>query len=100
MRIRKDYLEYGVVVHDGQGVVGTERYRQRIFARRRHSQIDRDIREGKVEEHKLLDALIERAKEYCEARGHKVCRQLLCSAPLSTDVEHSLDLSLCRSNSA
>jgi alpha,alpha-trehalose phosphorylase (configuration-retaining) len=55
MRFTNGRREYAVVIHDGMGVVGSER----------------DVREGDVPSD-LIDRILDRAKEYAKARGHRV----------------------------
>lgn len=54
-----------MVVHDGMGVVGQER----------------EVREGSMPED-LVGAIINRAKEYSQARGHRVTSVVLLARRL------------------
>ncbi|PVF99627.1 UDP-Glycosyltransferase/glycogen phosphorylase [Serendipita vermifera] len=58
LRIQEDQTEYAVVVHDGMGVVGSEH--------------DVHHRSGQVSSQDITNVLLERAKEYCRARGHTI----------------------------
>jgi hypothetical protein len=55
MRISNHKREYALAVHDGMGLVGSEL----------------DVREGEVPDN-LVSLIIDRAKEYAKARGHRV----------------------------
>jgi hypothetical protein len=61
LRIHEDRTEYAVVIHDGMGVVGSEH--------------DVHHRSGQVTSQDITNRLLERAKEYCLARGHTVRAQ-------------------------
>ncbi|KZV97732.1 UDP-Glycosyltransferase/glycogen phosphorylase [Exidia glandulosa HHB12029] len=64
MRFTNNTREYAVVIHDGMGVVGSER----------------DVHHGDMPGD-LVDKIIERAKEYAAARGHRIA-MLAVSGPL------------------
>lgn len=55
MRIYEDRREYALVMHDGMGVVGSER----------------DIIEEEIPDD-LVDRILKRVKEYATARGHRI----------------------------
>ncbi|KZT23666.1 glycosyltransferase family 4 protein [Neolentinus lepideus HHB14362 ss-1] len=57
LRVRDNQVEYAVIVHDGRGSVGSE-----------HDV--RSFKEG-ANQH-VMDTILDRAKEYCKARGHKI----------------------------
>ncbi|TFK46849.1 UDP-Glycosyltransferase/glycogen phosphorylase [Heliocybe sulcata] len=58
LRVRDHQVEYAVIVHDGMGSVGSE-HDVRAFER------GTDGRE-------VMDVILNRAREYSEARGHKI----------------------------
>jgi hypothetical protein len=62
MRISDNKREYALAVHDGMGLVGSEL----------------DVREGEVPDN-LVSLIIDRAKEYAKARGHRVSVFHFCS---------------------
>ncbi|EIN08341.1 UDP-Glycosyltransferase/glycogen phosphorylase [Punctularia strigosozonata HHB-11173 SS5] len=54
LRLTDNHIEYAVVIHDGMGLVGSEHDE--------HDGVHGDI----------IDRIVSRAKEYCEARGHSI----------------------------
>lgn len=61
LRIYEDKTEYVVVIHDGMGIVGSE-----------HSEYALQTNTKEARDRYITNALLERAKEYCRARGHTV----------------------------
>lgn len=70
LRVRDHEVEYAVIVHDGMGSVGSEHDIRKLQG------------DGKQD---VMDQILDRAKEYSQARGHKIEILAICGpldAPL------------------